>query len=148
MQPNTHGPWRMVGVELAISIPGPRQVSLSSDVDGGSQDLPARRPFPRMQQPAVRHISRPSRPAAPTAMVSHRVRRPTPPCHMTQPRCCTAQSMKPIFLESVHLGPVLRSAPLSLSLSVHPGPMEQDAIVCKSPFNSLSRHLLEQWNRA
>ena len=100
---------------MAISIPGPRQVSLSSDVDGGSQDQPARRPFPRMQQPAVRHISRPSRPAAPTAMVSHRVRRPTPPCHMTQPRCCTAQSMKPIFLESVHLGPVLRSAPLSLS---------------------------------
>ena len=36
LQPAVKYTWRMVGVELAISIPGPRPVSLSSDVDGGS----------------------------------------------------------------------------------------------------------------
>ena len=54
--------WRMVGVELAISIPGPRQVSLSSDLDGGRTSLPPADP----SQGCQRHISRPSRPAAPT----------------------------------------------------------------------------------
>ena len=58
-------------------------------------------------------------------------------CHMTH--CCFDRTHCTSFLHrSVHLG-------FEERLSVRPpGPMEQDAIVCKSPFNSLSRHLLEQ----
>ena len=58
-------------------------------------------------------------------------------CHMTH--CCFDRTHCTSFLHrSVHLG-------FEERLSVRPpGPMKQDAIVCKSPFNSLSRHLLEQ----
>ena len=60
-------------------------------------------------------------------------------CHMT------LQRPDALIEPTVHLfASICPSGLRGAPLCPPPGPMEQDAIVCKSPFNSLSRHLLEQ----
>ena len=120
---------------MAISIPGPRQVSLSSDLEVAG---PACR-LPTLPKDA----SATSRVLPALRLQRHGFPQSTQPnssiCHMT--RCCIDRAPGTSFLHrSVHLCFEER---LSLSVGAL-GPMEQEAIVCKSPFISLSRHLLEQ----
>ena len=104
---------------MAISIPGPRQVSLSSDVDGGrtsppadpSQGCSSRQSATSRVLPALRLPL----PWFPTEYAAQLL----PLSHDAAQHCCTAHCPDGpslyIFLASVHLGLVLRSA----SLSVH-----------------------------